>query len=114
MKPIEAVAVCLLVIAAAILLWQTNEANDRVSPSQLPSSEESETAWYYVRPTDTLEVLAITFYGHARYTNALMRANQEKGVIENSSLPSGIWLYIPGAVQHLELLGHPVGEDYEP
>lgn len=115
MKPAEVAAVFLLVLVAAILLMVAAQRNNEaVQPSEPPSAEKSVTAWYYTRPGDCLEKVAGTFYGHGRYTDFLREVNQEKGVIEDSSLPSGTWLYVPRAIQNFELLGHPVGAAYEP
>ncbi|MEX0621904.1 MAG: hypothetical protein WD187_02840 [Candidatus Woykebacteria bacterium] len=101
------VAVSVLILTLVVLVVLIRDANERVSPNGPPAAEQSMDGWYYPRHGDTLEGIAILFYGQARYKSFLLNVNQERGILENSGLPPEVSIFIPGAIQNWEFLSSP-------
>ncbi|HEX7456099.1 MAG TPA: hypothetical protein VF303_01360 [Candidatus Nanoarchaeia archaeon] len=110
---IVVVIVVVVILTAAALLITARTNSDAETPHEPPGSNVSSTGCSYTVPGDTLQDIAITFYGDGRYKSLLLEKNHELGILENSYLASGIWLFVPGAIKHWEKFGRPEGSEYE-
>ncbi len=108
-----ALAVVVILIAVTALLIMTKANNDAETPHEPPNSSISETGCYYTIRGDTLQGIAKTFYGNGRFKSVLLEENRRLGVLEDSSLASGIWLFVPDSIRNWGKLGNPEGPEYE-